>query len=277
MNNLDQFYTNINISKMLFNIVKNKINIKEYFLFEPSAGNGAFSDLFKENKLNFEAIDLEPKKDYIKKRDFLSYNTENLLNKKVITIGNPPFGKNSSLALKFINKAAIFSDYICFILPKTFLKSSMINKINNNLHLNFNQELPQNSFIFNNKIYDVPCVFQIWKKENYKRINITKKIQSIIFDFTTPENADFAIRRVGKLAGKVIIDFNNYKPASHYYIKSKIDKNELILLIQSKFSEIQNIAKNTAGNPSIAKGELIEIIENKYKENWTGGGIYLEK
>ena len=41
-----------------------------------------------------------------------------IVNKKVLFFGNPPFGRNSSLALKFIKKCCIHGDTIAFILPK---------------------------------------------------------------------------------------------------------------------------------------------------------------
>ena len=50
--------------------------------------------------------------------------------KSCLTIGNPPFGKNSSLAISFFNKAAEFSDIIAFILPQTFSKDSVKNRLN---------------------------------------------------------------------------------------------------------------------------------------------------
>lgn len=260
MNNLDQFYTNKNIAVELFSLIKQNINLNEYFLFEPSAGYGAFSDLFEDN---FIAIDIEPKKDYIQKQDFLTYNTDFLEDFKVVTIGNPPFGKNSSLALKFLNKCASFSDYICFILPKTFNKDSIINRIDLNLHLILNHDLPKNSFTYNNKNYDVQCVFQIWKKENYKRSIINKSINSKYFKFTTPDNADFAIRRVGALAGKVIVNYEQYKPSSHYYIK--LLNNVFIEDFIELYNDFNEISKNTSGNPSLSKKELIYILEKRIK------------
>jgi len=63
-------------------------------------------------------------------------------NKKYIVIGNPPFGKNSSLVINFFNKSAEFADVITFILPKTFKRVSIQNKLNLNFILIYNEDIP---------------------------------------------------------------------------------------------------------------------------------------
>ncbi len=261
---LDQFYTNPIIAKRYYQLLKSKFDLNNYFLFEPSAGEGSFSDLFHSNSL---ASDLSPKKKYIKKMDFFDVTTATFqTNKPIFTIGNPPFGKNASLALKFINESSKYSSFIAFVLPKTFKKQSMINKINQNLHLIEEIDLPKNSFLHEGKKYDVPCVFQVWEKRKEKRELVVLKTISDYFDFCNKSEADMAIRRVGGLAGKVFIEHEQYKDASHYYIKIKNNhcKEQLFSNLKSCYEEFQDKAKNTAGNPSLSKRELIQILENKY-------------
>ena len=48
-------------------------------------------------------LDIEPKEKYIIKINFFDYKPEE--DKKYLVIGNPPFGKVSSLAVKFFNKS----------------------------------------------------------------------------------------------------------------------------------------------------------------------------
>ena len=93
----DQFYTNRNISLKCIKLFLETIKIKkEDIIIEPSAGNGSFSDYFKENKYNIEAYDIDPKKEYIIKKDFLDFDYSSYINNKDIHfIGNPPFGKQS--------------------------------------------------------------------------------------------------------------------------------------------------------------------------------------
>lgn len=257
---LDQFYTNTNVSENCMKVLKEEFALNDFFLLEPSAGTGAFSDLFHANSL---ALDLDPKREYIIKKDFLKINKSTFENKKVFTIGNPPFGKNSSTAIKFFNKAAEFSEYIAFIVPKTFKKVSVTNKLDLHFELLLEHELPLNSFIFEDNEYSVPCVFQVWKKSEHKREKVSTSSSSSLFEFTTRDSADFAVRLVGGLAGKVIKDFSEYKDSSHYFIKSKIKKNSLIQILIDSYAELQDMAKNSAGNPSLSKFELVNALEGR--------------
>lgn len=266
--NLDQFYTNRLLSKKLIEYVKlfveKDANIRDILWIEPSAGDGAFYDFLPENKFG---LDLDPKKSSIKKQDFLTFDIEesglNFKDKIIITIGNPPFGKNSSLALKFIKKSAEFSDFIAFILPRTFEKDSFKRKINSDFWLVHEEILKEDSFIFEGNTYSVPTVFQIWKKQNNSRVLEKRVMKHEDFDFVSKEDGDFSFQRVGAKAGLVLKDFSHKSPSSHYFIKSNDKKNDLF----SIFEQIswEDIKKRTAGNPSIGKSELIErYLEFRY-------------
>ena len=258
---LDQFFTKESLAQSLFKILQNyllkeKIEINDWL--EPSAGSGAFFKLMPlQGRLG---IDIAPQIEGVVQSDFLEYQ---LPNKPFITVGNPPFGKNSSLAIKFFNKCATVSEVIAFVVPKTFNKQSTISKLDRNFHLDYNEELPENSFELQGQPYDVPCVFQIWRKKNTLREKaiIIRKHEDFVF--CDRENASFAIQRVGVNAGSVKKDLSTIASQSHYFIKG--DKE-----VEKLFSQINwNCVKyNTAGNPSIAKGELIELyIKEKNIQN----------
>ena len=257
---LSQFYTKPDYAQYCYNEIEKLIDLNNYFLIEPSAGNGAFSSLFHKNSI---AFDIEPKKENITKKDFFDFDFNKIqTDLKFITIGNPPFGRNSSLALKLVNKSALYSDYVCFILPKTFKKNSVINRIDRKLHLIYHIDVPVNSFILNENECNVPCVFQIWEKREVDRELIIEKKTTEYFDFVNKEEADIAIRRVGSLAGKIFTNFNQYQESSHYFIKFKNDdKYKMIFQLKLCYGVFQREAKKTAGNPSLSKSELIREFE----------------
>ena len=117
---LDQFYTTAKCAKKYYDIFVSNINIDEYdIILEPSAGTGSFYKLLPENKRI--GIDLEPKYGGIEKKNFFDFVP--IKNKSYIVIGNPPFGKISSIAVDFFNKSAEFADIIAFILHITMSNS----------------------------------------------------------------------------------------------------------------------------------------------------------
>jgi hypothetical protein len=176
-------------------------------VIEPSAGDGAFSDFIP----NCISMDICPKKDYIRKQDFLSYEHKTSVdNKDILIVGNPPFGKQASMAIKFIKKGCSLANTIAFILPRSFEKESMKNKIPKNFHLIINYELQDNIFLLDDKEQNVSCVFQVWKKLSFEREE-RKCPPCGFFYVKKDDNPDFAIRRVGVYAGKIFFDKKEIK------------------------------------------------------------------
>jgi hypothetical protein len=176
-NLLDQYFTDRNVAKILFDktyhiIEKYEKNLPEYKWLEPSVGDGCFYDLLpKEQRIG---IDIAPQRTDILQADYLQYK---LPDEKIIIIGNPPFGHRGVVALDFINHSRK-ADYVCFILPMFFEskgKGSIKYRVRG-FNLIHSERLPKNSFYIpsedkkNHKKVDVKCVFQIWSK-NHKLEN----------------------------------------------------------------------------------------------------------
>lgn len=256
-NTIDKYYTKNNIVELCLNFINNNIDINnDDLIIEPSAGNGSFILAIKSLTNNYKFYDLEPENDEIIKQDYLllNYNDFNF-NNKIHIIGNPPFGRQSSLAIKFIKKSCEFCDTISFILPKSFKKDSLKKTFPLNFHLIFEVDLPDKAFLVDGIEYNVPCIFQIWEKKIYNR-NIIIKLEPINFIFVQKkENPDISFRRVGVNAGLIDINFDNKSIQSHYFIKFTNDKS-----IDDNISLLSSIKydfNNTVGPKSISKQELI--------------------
>lgn len=172
-------------------------------------------------------------------------------------IGNPPYGKNSSLAVKFLNFSRKLSKDIHFVLPSTFFKPSVINQIHPSLHL-------IDSIDNNGKHFPsgLQTCYQYWVVENNFRTKIDTITQHIDFSFVKKEFADIAIRRVGRgVAGKVLSDnFLHLSENSNYFLKIKNDDVRLVLIKAQSY--LITASLKTVSNPSLSKNDLIEIYND---------------
>ena len=291
---LDQFFTKPELALQCVNDIENVLDIRlnEFDLIvEPSAGNGAFVDvisaIIEGNDCEFLYMDIDSK-DKKFRHDFLKRDINNKHSspkrKRCITIGNPPFGKNSSVAIQFFNKASTFSDVIAFILPRTFCKVTVQNKLDQDFFQVYENRIPETGFTFQGKSYNVPCVFQIWVHTKFvKSINQTLAnwesgdkrpiIPSISethhFKFVkNSDNPDLVIRRVGVYAGKMYLDDpENHTQQNHLFLKRKkntISKQELIKNIKNLDLENADFKYDTAGMPCINKSELSSLYLKTY-------------
>ena len=174
----DQFFTPKNTAKYCYNKfieILNKYgdNQNMYTYIEPSAGSGNFLDLLPKN--NRIGLDIEPLSDEIMKQDFLEWSPNK--SDKFVTIGNPPFGLRGNLALRFINHASTFSDYVCFILPQLFESDGkgVPRKRVKNLNLIYSEKINTIFISPDDKEIKVECIFQIWSK-NHKNTDYDIKI-----------------------------------------------------------------------------------------------------
>jgi hypothetical protein len=253
----DKFYTNSTAVDICFELFESHID-NNTLLVEPSAGNGAFMEKLK--PYSFVAFDIEPEYPNIIKQDFLTVNLDDF-NKPLAFIGNPPFGRQSSLAKKFIKHITKcpHTTTVGFILSKSFKKESMQKCFPLHYHLINQIDLPENSFNISGKTHNVPCVFQIWKKQENNRAIIPYPLSRFVDFVKKDENPDLSIRRVGVYAGKIDTDVDK-SIQSHYFIKMKNNIDPLLFSIKYKSIEFEH--NNTAGPKSISKKELI-IALNK--------------
>ena len=221
---LDRFYTKLDVVQLCLK----ELDLSQYeMIIEPSAGDGAFSL----NIPNCLSYDISPAHDQITQADWFKLDKTQFSHNSLV-IGNPPFGEQNSLSINFFNEAASFCDTIAFILPRSFKKVSVQNRLNLSFHLIKEVDLPDNSFLLNGNEYDVPCVFQIWKRNSVLREKIKLKTTTDFFSFVDSSQASIRIPRVGGNAGKATLQLQGAK-SSNYFIKNntKMSDEEFVLFI----------------------------------------------
>ena len=257
-NTIDKYYTKDIGVEVCLSLVKKYIQINpDDLIVEPSAGNGSFIAGIKSIPCNFKFYDLEPENGEIIKQDYLLYDYGIIKEtfSKIHIIGNPPFGRQSSFAIKFIKKSCEFCDSISFILPKSFKKDSLKKTFPLNFHLIFEIDLPDKSFLVDGVEHNVPCIFQIWEKKTTNRV-VNAKLEPVNFRFVEKtETPDISFRRVGVNAGTIDKKIDEKSIQSHYFIKFTNGKS-----IADNIHKLSTIAydfNNTVGPKSISKQELI--------------------
>lgn len=250
---LEQFYTNPKLAKKLIS----NLNINEYkVIIEPSAGNGSFSLQMP----NCIAYDISPKHNSIIEKDFLKLDIETEP-KRTLIIGNPPFGRQSSLAIKFLKKSCFLADTVAFILPRSFKKDSMRDKVPLTHKCVFEEDLNEIAFMSEWGDYLVKCVFQIWKKS--KRLRKKSLIFCTdYFEWCKIDEAELYIIRVGGKAGKIGRNIEDKSIKSNYFIKHKKMPIEEIYKI---FDSIFWKHNNTTGPKSISKNEFVKAFLKQVK------------
>lgn len=272
---LDQFFTRNEIAVKCFEELQSIYKLSFFdSIIEPSAGSGSFFNILPENKRIGIEIDVElcnKNKEY-QKMSFFDYVHDDffLKNEKILVIGNPPFGTQNKLSVDFFNHAAKFADVIAFIIPKTWNKKSIHDRLNENFHLIKSIDLPEDCF-YGDKATNVKCCFQIWKKSKKPRVSEKKILSHKDWEFLhyvktevdlfPPQAANFVVLAYGSNPGQVSTNLFEWRPKSVHFIKSKIDNQELI----DRFNTLDySCADNSARQSSLCKSDLVKLYSEKY-------------
>lgn len=280
---LDQFYTHPAIAEECYRTFCALIHPSPQTLWiEPSVGTGAFGNLLQAHNHEFLALDLEPKVDYATQGNFFDFIAPQ--HDEKITIGNPPYGKRSKLAIDFLNKSLTDgSRYVGFVLPLQFRKWSVQSRIQPQARLIYDQTLPEKSFIFNGKAYGVRCCFQIWENGDFDAPQ-TKHLPDLrMKEKPKTEHEDFKIYQYNrtKEAEKFFDydwDFCVVRQGYHdytqkYFSADECDRKKQFIFFKAKNEEILNrlmsldfealSLKNTS-TPGFGKADVVEAYEQRF-------------
>ena len=175
-------------------------------------------------------------------------------------IGNPPYGTGGLLALKVLNTALRHSDRVSFVLPASFRRDSLRNRVDTGCHLEQEECLPDNTFP-----RDITTVKQTWVRRDGIRECTPSLGRHADFEFIPYERRDEAVLFIGGAgagpSGKVKTEgYDHYMPGHHYLVCVE-EVVERMLSLQPKFIEFSRICGCL---PGIGKSDITRI----YSENF---------
>jgi hypothetical protein len=267
----EQFYTPPALAKtLLAEVAKHVPDLAERTMIEPAGGTGAFIKAAKKFGIaNVISFDIEPKHKEVSLGNFLE---SEIAAKHAVTISNPPFGRNNSLSIPFFNKAADSSDYICFIVPRSWRKWSVINRLDQRFHLIADVDLQidyvdDNDDQISTKNRLATC-FQIWQKRKTKR-PIVKVVDNQFIKKVKPQDADVSLTIFGYGCGRLKTEFKREPNSTQMFLK--LNHPRALEALQSV--DFSRFFKNTAYTEALSLQEINFLLnefligEGQLKEN----------
>ena len=254
----EQYYTPLALAHSLVGYVEQVLGpLKDKKVLEPAGGTGSFVEAaLAKGAKEVISFDIEPLHEAVVSGSFLD---QELGEKNLITISNPPFGRNNSLSIPFFNHAAAVSDAICFIVPRSWRKWSVTNRLDLNFELVFDQDIDidyvdSTGELISDKSRLATC-FQIWKKTVSPRIPVKIKDMGVI-EKVSPELADVSLTIFGYGCGNVKQQFDRVPNTTQLFLKLNHPK----ALEALKSVEFSKFYKNTAYTEALSIQEINYLL-----------------
>ena len=215
---LEQYYTPEDLAERLTQTFVDVVSadVRSDTFIEPAAGTGSFVEALKSlGAANILAYDIAPKHPDVEEANFLDLLLEDT---GMLCVTNPPFGRNNSLSAPFFNKLARHCSHIGFIIPKSWRKWTVQDRLDRRAQLVYDEDVAvhyvddNGENLYDSKKPGVNTVFQIWRirSDGYRREKVVVPDHGLIVP-TTPAEADVALIVFGHSCGKVFEDFDRSK------------------------------------------------------------------
>lgn len=216
----EQFYTPPSLAREVVAKVLQEIpDARDRVWLEPAGGTGSFIDAAEAAGVrSIISFDIEPHHPRVEQGDFLEQPLEV---SGAIAVSNPPFGRNNALSVPFFNHCAKFCDVIAFIVPRSWRKWSVQNRLDMAFHLRSDTDLDVNFVnVRGEDVYErnnLRTCIQIWKREGHRREPVEVPDMEIVKK-TDPVDADVALTIFGYSCGAVDTDFPPEKKTTQMYL-----------------------------------------------------------
>ena len=257
----EQFYTPVELAHTLVGDVEAVLgSLKGKLVLEPAGGTGSFIEAaYAKGVQEVISFDIEPLHDGVLLGSFLD---QQLTQQNLITISNPPFGRNNALSVPFFNHAAGVSDAICFVVPRSWRKWSVTNRLDLNFELVFDKDLDidyvdSTGDLISDKSRLATC-FQIWRRTLTPRVPVKIKDMGVI-EKVSPELADISLTIFGYGCGTVKQDFDRIPNTTQLFLK--LNHPKALAALQSV--DFSKFYKSTAYTEALSIQEINYLL-NEY-------------
>ena len=257
----EQYYTPKGLADELVKLTLKAIpRATEKSFLEPAGGTGSFIEALNMAGITaVTSVDKYPMHPGVIQADFLEWET---MDTDLLTISNPPFGRNNALSVPFFNRAAKFSSHIAFLVPRSWRKWSVQNRLDTRFHLVLDVYVAvQYEDVLGAKIAkrnDLRTCFQIWEKRLELRQVIAIPDNGFI-QKSSPNDADLAIRVFGYGCGTVMNDFPRQPNTTLMFLRV-LDKS-----IESALQDLdyERFSINTAYTRALSFQEINFLINER--------------
>jgi predicted RNA methylase len=257
----EQYYTPKPLALELVEHIENVLgSLAGKTILEPAGGTGAFIDAVQAKGVaNVISFDIEPLHELVSLGDFLE---QEIKESNLITVSNPPFGRNNSLSIPFFNHAAKVSDAICFIVPRSWRKWSVTNRLDLGFELALDLDIDIDyvdavGTPLSSKNLLATC-FQIWKKADAPR-SLVRVTDKGIIEKVSPELADVSLTIFGYGCGKLKTQFEPVANTTQMFLKLKHPK----ALAALESVDYSKFFKNTAYTEALSLQEINYLLNEE--------------
>lgn len=254
----ERYYTPPNLARKLTAEAARLIpDFARRVVVEPAGGTGSFVEAARDLGANkILSVDTHPLHPGVKRADFLTWSPRVV---GAITLSNPPFGRNNALAVPFFNRAAEFSDFIAFLVPRSWRKWSVQNRLDLNFHLIADDDVEVNYLDAAGQQLSsqsrLRTCFQIWQRQESLRTKVI--IEDLGFvSRVEAASADLAITTFGYGCGRVHREFEPVPNTTRVFLK--VHDERIYEVIEGL--DYGRFAKNTAYTEALSMQELNYLL-----------------
>jgi hypothetical protein len=217
----EQYYTPVETAeRIVARLIQSRPELLKRTWIEPAGGTGNFIQVLQRFGVpEIISYDIEPQHPEVLRGSFLDQTPPT---NNAVAVGNPPFGRNNALSVPFFNHCSKFSEYICFIVPKSWRKWSVSNRLALNFHLVDDYELSINYVDVEGKQLSnksvLRTIVQTWERRENNRALMLVEDRGLVTR-ATPDTADVSLTIFGFSCGTVKTNFERVPNTTQMFLK----------------------------------------------------------